>query len=261
MSYIRLMVLCLLMTNVQANNLYLDKVNMAVIDAESLQKSKDKINKHKNITVKDDLEVIPFHKRQAWQQTSLKLTFCTDCHLQPPHTKNIRSRVFLNMHTEFIACESCHFRPDNTELTFQWFDYQTQHVVTPKSQLFRQTNGDSTEQQASNNTSKLIKISPFWQDKPTLILNSHPFALKTADLWKTADLATKAEQRAKIHQPLKEKGRKCQACHQTDNPILDLAALGATPQQIKAIQQHIIPQFFKRYTKDEQHIRLNNLLK
>jgi DNA-directed RNA polymerase subunit M/transcription elongation factor TFIIS len=262
---VRLFLILILFTGtVCAENYYLTAVNQAQIDDEVLKASEKKVKAHKDISIRDKLEVPPFHKRKQWDTVSLSLSFCTSCHLQPPHTKNVRSRAFLNMHTQFIACESCHFRPENIKFKYQWYNYAEKTVVTPKPDLFRQVHSNEKkdslpDEQYADNTQ--IKIGPFWKDAPAFILRDDDFANETLTIWKKGTLDERVRYRAKIHAPLQEKGPECVACHQQEKPLLNLVALGANKRQAKKIQQHIVPQFFKRYKEDEQRIRINSLLR
>ncbi len=263
-----LMILCFYLLNVSAvyaESYYLQAVKSIEISAEKLQKSRDKVKEHKDIKVQDELEIPPFHKRDEWEKDSLSLTFCTGCHLSPPHTKNLRARAFLNMHTEFIACETCHLRPENVKFKYQWLDYRSKQMVEPSTELFRQIiKMDDIPKGAEEKVRKtevMIKIAPFYNNKLALIMLNHDFAQKSLDVWKQGEFEEKVTQRAKLHAPLKEKGPECKACHQTEQPMLDLKALGANKMQIRSMQRHIIPQFFKRYTEDDQKIKIDSLLK
>jgi len=254
------------LTFVHAESYYLQAVKSAQVSAEKLQESRDKVKEHKDIKVQDEIEIPPFHKRNEWQKDSLSKTFCTTCHLSPPHTKNLRARAFLNMHTEFIACETCHMRPENVSFKYQWLDYRSQQVVEPSVNLFRQKireedDRKKKEEEDARKTDVMVKIAPFLANEKALILRDHAFAEETGKSWKKGTLEERVAQRAKIHAPLKEKGSECKACHQKEEPMLDLQALGANEKQTRSMQRHIVPQFFKRYTEDEQKIKINNLLK
>lgn len=266
MKNLALMILCLFGNSAaHAESYYLKAVNSAQPSAEKLQKSAKKVKEHKEIKVLDELEIPHFHKRDEWEKESLSLTFCTGCHLAPPHTKDLRSRAFLNMHTEFIACETCHMRPENVTFNYQWLNYRTQQVAKPSTERFRQaTNQDDIPKRAEEKIRKidvLTKIAPFYKDELALILRDHDYAQQSLNIWKEGAFEDKVERRAMIHQPLKEKGPKCEACHQTEKPMLDLKALGANEMQIKSMQRHIVPQFFKRYSEKDQKIKINSLLK
>ncbi len=57
---------------------------------------------------------------------------CLSCHTPLPHNQDIRLRAFLNMHGNFIACQTCHRAQGVTE--YQWYDIEREEVavVLPK---------------------------------------------------------------------------------------------------------------------------------
>ena len=273
MKNIIIMILCFFLSGIAvtyAESYYLQAVESARLDVEKVQNSRDKVKEHKDIKVQDELEIPPFHKRDEWEKKSLTKTFCTTCHLSPPHTENLRSRAFLNMHTEFIACETCHMRPENVTFKYQWLDYRSKQVVEPTEELFRQPiireqdpkkAEEKNKEEEIRKTDVMIKIAPFLENEMALILRDHPYAEETGKIWKDESFENRVIRRLKIHVPLKKKGSECKACHQREEPMLDLKELGANVKQVRSMQRHIVPQFFKRYTEDEQKIRINNLLK
>ena len=55
---------------------------------------------------------------------------CLQCHGNFSHVKSEKLRSFYNMHTFFLACETCHLRVETEEkVVFQWFDDKTGEVV------------------------------------------------------------------------------------------------------------------------------------
>lgn len=272
--YSRILFLMLLLCTSRllwADGLYLQAINDTVLTQDQRQKSQKKVTEHKQITSLGELEVPPFHKRGK-QDASLGNSFCMTCHLAPPHTKSIRSRTFMNMHTQYIACETCHFRPENVQLSYQWQDTRDTSIVSPEPKLFRQqiekvkitrmlpTKKVPTEDAYVINP--LYKITPFYQQQAVVLRNDNAFAEQSKKLWQQEGaLEQKAERRALIHAPLTEKGPKCDVCHTDKQSLLDLAALGATQYQLEKIQNNIVTQFFSRYKDEEQRIRIMSLLK
>ncbi len=254
-----------------ADGLYLQTVKSTELSAEQRQKSLEKIKEHKELVLRGELEVPPFHKRGKVDD-SLGNSFCTTCHLTPPHTKSLRSRTFMNMHTQYIACESCHFRPETVQLSYQWQDTRDATVIKPQAKLFRQaqepekkTKGLPAKKDMTIQPHELnpfYKITPFYQQQAVSLRNDEAFALETKALWQQEGaVEKKAERRALIHAPLSEKGPKCDACHSDTDSLFNLAALGATPYQQEKIENNIVTQFFSRYTDEEQRIRIMSLLK
>ncbi|NOQ65501.1 MAG: hypothetical protein GQ582_13400 [Methyloprofundus sp.] len=249
-----------------AEGLYLQTLKQTEPTEEQLQKSLKTVDEYKKIERRGELEVPPFHKRTA-EDDSLGNSFCTTCHLSPPHTKSVRSRTFMNMHTQYIACETCHFRPENVPLNYQWQDTRDGSVVAASTGLFRQTIKLDKKDKAAilaaekpKNT--FLKITPYYQQQAVNLRKDSEFSKQTKAIWQQAKKTPeKVERRALIHAPLTEKGPNCQACHIDKEALLDLAILGADKYQAAKIQNNIVTQFFGRYKEEDQKIRIIDLLK
>ncbi|ADD67567.1 hypothetical protein Dacet_0787 [Denitrovibrio acetiphilus DSM 12809] len=83
---------------------------------------------HKGVARKDMNEthkLYEFHKseRKAVLDTQ---SLCVACHGDVPHDKKKEIRAFLNMHTFFMACETCHIKTgEGVETKFVWYDKQS----------------------------------------------------------------------------------------------------------------------------------------
>ena len=249
-----------------AEGLYLQTLKSTKLTKEQRQKSQKILQDYKKVALRGELEVPPFHKRGKVDD-SLGNSFCTTCHLTPPHTKSMRTRTFMNMHTQYIACETCHFRPENAPLSYQWQDTRDASTVAVRTSLFRQAVKPEKEAkpeaiQMVEPQNPFIKITPFYQQQAVGLRKDHAFAQETKTIWQqTGVTAEKVQRRALIHAPLSEKGPKCQACHSDKETLFDLADLGATAYQAEKIQNNIVTQFFSRYKDEEQRIRIMSLLK
>ena len=249
-----------------ADGLYLQTLKSTELTEEQRQKSLKTLEEYKKVTLRGELEVPPFHKRTKVDD-SLDNSFCTTCHLTPPHTKSMRTRTFMNMHTQYIACETCHFRPENTQLSYQWQDTRDASSVQALPNLFRQEVKPEKEAkvkpiQKTKPKNPFVKITPYYQQQAVGLRKNDAFTLETKDIWQQKGLTPeKIQRRALIHAPLAEKGPKCQACHSDKEVLFDLADLGATAYQAEKIQNNIVTQFFSRYKDEEQRIRIMSLLK
>lgn len=261
-----------------ADGLYLQTLQSTQLTAEQIQKSRKTLEEYKKVTVRGELEVPPFHKRGKVDD-SLGNSFCTTCHMTPPHTKSLRTRTFMNMHTRYVACETCHFRPEGVELTYQWQDTRDASLVSGQPELFRQGLKPKKERKASqaitpNKVQKVeikpeqkakdpfIKISPYYQQQAVALRKDTAFAKETKTIWQQEGLTEERhKRRALVHAPLSEKGPKCKVCHTNEEHLLNLTALGATAYQADKIQHNIVTQFFSRYKDEEQRIRIMSLLK
>lgn len=228
-----------------------------------------------------ELSLKPFHWRKQ-NPLNKSDVYCTQCHTLLPHHSSERTRAFLNMHTDYVACETCHFRPETIRLEYGWFDYQKESVVSPSEQLWRsgRTADDKTLMVARDGN---LKIIPLLNGQPASVSKNHALAKAVYNQWKHLGLEHKAQFKAKLHAPLNSNGPECQACHisaetarlSTDpkrrkEPLLDVKALGANVRQQQAFENNTIAGFFARYlpeeqpeqiSKEQQRIRITEFLK
>ncbi len=255
-----------------AGSLYQQHVERATISEKAINKSLKQVKNYREINIIDELSMPPFHKRTTIQTTTKK-PFCTTCHLPLPHQKNERNRTFMNMHSHYIACETCHFRPEKIELDYRWMAYDgiaAGNILPPRPVLEITIEiTDPIEREHTAQFKKRIplapqpgaRISPFYENSSVPLFKENIFSKEIEKKWKDANDNKRAEIKAKLHAPLKEKGPACKECHHKDKKILDLEALGATPIQIKAIQNNIIVRFFDRFKKEDDRIRIDKLLR
>ena len=246
-----------------ADTLYQQQVNQAEPDDKQLQEALKQIKEHKEIKLQDKLSVAAFHKRSEPMKIS-KQPVCLSCHHALPHRKNERSRTFLNKHSHYIACESCHLRPKNVKLEYRWLAYDGVNAgreIAARSQQENKKEEDKLKQPLSLIPQTSARIVPFYQDRLALEFKGDEFANKAKADWKEANKEERAKIKARLHAPLEEKGPECQRCHGDEKPMLDLKTLGASPKQIKKIQRNTIVRYFTRFKKDDQRIRIKDLLK
>ncbi len=253
------MAVCLLSAvfTLSAAPLYPELVEHAEVDDEALQDALEQIREYEEITVIDELPLPPFHHRDAIPHIA-KQPFCLRCHLPLPHRQDERARTFLNMHSRFIACETCHLRPAGVELEYRWLAYDGE-------QAGRFLTGRMAPSEQEKNPSIVpregVRIAPFYSDEVVLVFSDHPFAERMEQRWKEGTVREKAELKARLHAPLEKNGPKCGECHGERSPLLDLQALGASPQQLRAFRQNTIVRFFERFGNDDGRLRIDELLR
>lgn len=235
--------------------LFVQRVESAAPTQEAVSKAEEQVREHKDVKLKEKMAVPPFHKRVEPPIREGE-AFCQGCHRPQPHSKKLRTRSFLNMHSRFIACETCHFRPEDVRLDYRWFDYDARHPAGPDGSRFR------TGRNLDNSVliEGKLKIAPFYKGEPAFALPGTAFAERIADEWKNGDLPTRTTLKARLHTPLSKEGPACAKCHTEDRPMLDLAALGADSRQTAAIEKHVIPQFFDRYKSDDERLKIIDIL-
>lgn len=264
------MALWLVMAYAQADTTpyLLEQIQQAEPDAAAIEKAKKQVADHQDVKLQK-ISLVPFHLRKK-NPINESNVYCTECHGTLPHLKSLRSRAFLNMHTDYIACETCHFRPDNTPLQYGWFDYKQEKAIGGSPALFHSGRKKEDKDRWVSRDGHL-KIIPLLNQQPIIATRNHPAAKVLYQQWKDADLARKGTLKAQYHQPLRPKGPECSACHNdlqnwvkttqqvdgqtiekiTRPPLLDYAALGATPEQQTAIRQNTIADFFGHYQPEK----------
>lgn len=269
---------------VAAESLFEQLVKRANPDSKTLLESKQMVKNHQDIKILHNLTVPPFHKRG---ENSLTLqdsnAYCTECHLPLPHQAQLRSRSFLNMHVAYIACETCHLRPEGLSLEYRWLSYdggksrvedaRFHAGISKKPKSAKDNDQQVTKARPPRLTT--VKIAPFYQDRPALVFRDSPFAQLMYQQWKEADETAKGQLRAKLHMPLEKTGPECTDCHTDQDSLLDFIALGATSKQKRALERNTIADFFAHYKskpedlqrggqkkdKNEERIRITDLLK
>jgi len=254
-----IILLSLLFGSVQAESLYPQMVKDSEPDAKAIKEATKRLKDHKEIEIIDNLSVAPFHHRVT-EKESEKRPICRSCHQRLPHAKSERSRTFLNMHSRFIACESCHLQPEGMAFEYRWVAYSE-----PRIGEMIDANV-SVHTLADREVTSIVprpgaRIAPFYGDEPAYTFTDHPFAKEIEERWREGTQEEKADLQAKLHQPLSDEGRKCRACHSDKESILDLQQLGANEHQQRAITHNVITRFFERYKKDDERLRLIDLLR
>ncbi len=57
---------------------------------------------------------------------------CYICHSNLPHNKTKKVRAMLNMHTNYLTCETCHLKKNNGEtVIYKWYSPEEKHPKGP----------------------------------------------------------------------------------------------------------------------------------
>ncbi|VAX09017.1 hypothetical protein MNBD_GAMMA25-102 [hydrothermal vent metagenome] len=243
------------MSNLSATPLYLDLLDNAHPDKKELDTARKQIKEHVETKLKNKLFITPFHKREVQETVKIK-PICSLCHLHLPHQKNERSRSFLNMHSQYIACETCHLKTEGYSLKYRWLDFKAKEKE-PQSTGIQKDNKEYKSIQSKPG----LRITPFYLDEPVIVFSEHNYSRKLVKSWEAASNNDKVKIKAHLHSIIKKDGTKCKACHGKKDLLLDYSLLGATEKQVKAIEENIIAKFFARFRKDDEKIRITDLLR
>ena len=258
------------LNSTQAASLYQDTVEQTQVSDMEFEKALEQIKEHKDIKVLPHLSVPPFHKRTVLEKSENQ-AFCTNCHLALPHQKNMRTRTFMNMHSAYIACETCHFRPEKNEPSYRWLSYEGINAGLPVSsripseELSEKKNRSAHQEQFKKPTALApepgARIAPFFNNDLVLILKNSTFSQSIKQEWENGDESKKADIKAKLHAALEKEGPACTQCHSRKDPMIDLKILGATPARQKELNNNTLVRFFDRFKKEGERIRIDQLLR
>ena len=255
LKWIGLLSLFFPMTQVAAQNYYLQQVEQAEISAEKLQQAVEQLQTHEDIQLQEVIGLQPFHKRTQLEETKVQ-PLCRNCHLPLPHRSNERERTFLNMHSRFIACETCHLRPGTETLNYRWLAYDGPHAgieVMPVGPSDAQDKPPFVPQPGA-------RIVPFLENNPVAVFKDDVAVKELMRRWEQGDGLARARLKARLHAPLQPEGPECEGCHSSER-MLDLKQLGATPAQVQAIEQNSIARFLSRFKDDKDRLRITDLLR
>jgi len=162
---------------------------------------------------------------------------CLKCHGNFCHTTSEWLRSFYNMHTFFLACETCHIRVTAEEnIIFQWFDDKTGSMITEPS-------GSD-----GNYGAKIVPV------KGTVRLDTFPKEELAREYIMNEDSYTD-EEKKRMQDELMEHIAKepvtCEECHH-DKGYIDFVALGYTPVVVENLSHISIVKLSNEY--EEFHL-------
>jgi hypothetical protein len=172
---------------------------------------------------------------------------CFICHSNLPHNKTKKIRAMLNMHTNYLACETCHLeKKDGGTVVYRWYSPVEKD---PKGPFFG-TAYDPETGELEMVHEQFSKIAPFYEERgtltPILHMQNAPMA---RDYVRVRDQLTPEQREGvtkRFHVDTRAKGPDCQACHSTKS-ILDFKALGFSPKRIVDIEQLNIKGIITKY--------------
>ena len=169
-------------------------------------------------------------------------SYCVKCHGDMPHDAVKELRAFLNMHAFFVGCQTCHVKLEKAETTgvFKWYDRKTGEIV--ESPVSKNTPG----------TYK-AKLIPFEKVNGKLERVDSQERIDFANEYKSRerDLTEAQRSRAKklIHQIVSKLPYICEDCHQKENPLLPLEAIGYSKERVDSITSTEVVGMIKNYTQ------------
>ena len=172
---------------------------------------------------------------------------CHICHSNLPHNKTKKIRAMLNMHTNYVACETCHLKKNAGEtVVYKWYSPVEKH---PKGPFFG-TAYDPETGELEMVHDHFSKIAPFHEQngKLTAIVQMGDVSL-AKHFVAIRDQLTPEQRKSetkRFHVDIIAKGPACQICHSTKG-LLDFKALGFSPKRTVDIEELNIKGIITKY--------------
>jgi len=173
---------------------------------------------------------------------------CLMCHSWLPHSKNEKTRVMMNMHSDFLNCETCHYKKERDTVEFIWYDMGIDNEVTrgPKFGT-RYDPVTGMMQGAENHISKITQVHLVEDKKKVLFMSqSDPMAQDYLAVQDKLTPGQKEVAKKKFHGEIDSKGWDCRECHRKDG-VIPLRSLGFSDRRVQEIENLEIVSMYDKY--------------
>ena len=182
---------------------------------------------------------------------------CIRCHGNAPHAESKKARAFLNMHTFYLACETCHSQPEAgaAPWTFHWYDKKTGKAVTNPREIRQIEDSYRRERKRGHEFPAYgdygAKISPEANagGVPTLLHDAKDMAFANRYLQEREHIGPeeKKQRLGVAHQKISKEAVRCQSCHREDNPYIPFASLGYPPTRLRELANNPVVSMVQKY--------------
>lgn len=179
---------------------------------------------HENFHYYPGIKMVAQEKRSA----------CLLCHTILPHNKNIRNRAFLNLHSGYVACTTCHLA-DSTDVSFVWLDTETGKQVVGVERPETRWKDVGKYQLVPVRKGSII-FTP--QDDPAVAAKVAGGALE--------DEAMNKALREELEAGIMKTGRACKRCH-TQDGYIDFRGAGYSEERSAELESLSTPSVFESY--------------
>ncbi len=181
---------------------------------------------------------------------------CIRCHGAVPHDRAKSIRAFLNMHAFYLACETCHVRPEQTEnaWTFRWYDKSTGSTIENPPGL------NTSDESMYGNYSAKVAPGEISENGSFSFING-PDELAFVERYLQDENFLNDTQKSKmkmfIHRKVNEDPLLCDKCHTADSaPYLPFLELGYPRRRLFDLTSTEVIGIIKKY----QHFYIPNIL-
>lgn len=190
------------------------------------------------------------HTVQALRVPEEFRSTCLICHTYLPHDKTEHVRAMLNMHSNVMACETCHLKIEEDEMVvYRWSSpLQSEDPEGPfYGTAYHPETGELIE-----GGSPYARITPFYRKNGKLVSAIHTRKAEEARGYMAKRDQLSKEQRKEaaeeFHLDTDPKGPECHTCH-SEKSIFDLQKLGFSAQRVEDLENLSIKGLITRYDK------------
>ena len=230
------------------------ELSSAVLDRADLIRKPEESSLLKELDARRDAEAARhFHNPAGARSLEGKKTVCFFCHGDFPHFEQPMVRTLLNMHTQFLACMTCHADPkkvDEQQVSLRWTNFSGIEVSGPHFGI----DLDPQSGFLAPTDDLFSKIVPYFDegDRESLleITEDDPQAIEFARLQDRLRGQEKEAIKKSFHRMVSPKGRFCTRCHtQEDESFIPFRKLGFSDQRIGELTSLNIIGLVQKYKK------------
>jgi hypothetical protein len=219
-------------------NRHLEQQKSKILDEVQRQ---EEFEKHRHFHYTADYPQLPGNKRPL----------CFICHSDYPHSKNKRIRALMNLHTQFLVCETCHMqdRP-GTQVVYKWYNPLDENPQGP----FYGTGYYPETGILIKGDGGISKIAPYFVSETSgelrLAIQEQDAPL-AKDYMKVREKLSPEQREGiknKFHENIKPKGNDCKQCH-VGKPLLDFRQLGFSDTRIDNLLKLDVVGMLEKYDK------------
>jgi hypothetical protein len=164
-----------------------------------------------------------FHHIGRWYSTD-KWNFCIDCHGPTPHSRTPKERAFLNMHSLFVSCNTCHVREqmDRPPSRFGWLSLDNGQLCP---------NPEMAEGVWGEYGAKIVPLRADDPSRPLMLQEARAFSEKFHENMDELSDRQKVIANKFVHKNCLESPITCTDCHKSEKAFIDFTALGYSQER------------------------------
>lgn len=187
-----------------------------------------------------------------------KGSICIRCHGNVPHDKSKEIRSFLNMHTFYLACETCHATPGEgaDPWSFSWYDKDTGDVIGNPPAVREMAEHYYSKEDIAKFTgfgNYGAKVAPGKQKPGDIALLHGEKEIAFVERYIAEQDRLKPEQQSQmkrvIHKRVQQEPVQCKGCHREVDPYIPFAELGYPPRRIDELTNVEVVSMIEKFKK------------